>query len=115
MFKVFEMTDFCIRSSTPRALAPSSFLTDLFRVTTQYVNYYVVLFNPVTIVSLLQLPHYGYILECIFLIFLSSTLNPGANPGLVLASPVSNTVEPLLLTHALVGAQKTESSKLHYA
>ena len=24
MFKVFEMTDFCIRSSTPRALAPSS-------------------------------------------------------------------------------------------
>ena len=29
MFKVFEMTDFCIRSSTLRALAPSSFLTDL--------------------------------------------------------------------------------------
>ena len=24
-------------------------------------------------------------------------------------------VEPLLLTHALAGAQKTESSKLHYA
>ena len=55
MFKVFEMSDFCIRSSTLRALAPSSFLTDLsrcFRVTTQYINYYVVLFSPVTIVSL---------------------------------------------------------------
>ena len=34
---------------------------------------------------------------------------------LVLASPVSTMVEPLLLTHALAGAQKTESSKLHYA
>ena len=57
MFKVFEMTDFCIRSSTVRALAPSSFLNDVsrsVRVTTQYINYYVVLFNPVTIVSLLQ-------------------------------------------------------------
>ena len=78
MFKVFEMTDFWIRSSTPRALAPSSFLTDLFRVTTQYVNYYVVLFNPVTNVPLLQLPHHGPILECPFLIFLGSTLNPRA-------------------------------------
>ena len=28
MFKVFEMTDFYIRSSTLRAPAPSSFLTD---------------------------------------------------------------------------------------
>ena len=57
MFKVFEMTDFCIRSSTVRALAPSSFLNDVsrsVRVTTQYINYYVVLFNPVTIVFLLQ-------------------------------------------------------------
>ena len=82
MFKVFEMTDFCNRSSTLRALAPSSFLTDfsrrLARVTTQYVNYDVVLFNPVTIVSLLQLPHHGPILEYLFLIFLSSTLNPWA-------------------------------------
>ena len=70
MFKVFEMTDFCNRSSTLRALAPSSFLTDfsrcLARVATQYVNYDVVLFNPVTIVSLLQLPHHGPILECFF-------------------------------------------------
>ena len=59
MFKVFEMTDFCNRSSTLRALAPSSFLTDfsrcLARVATQYLNYDVVLFNPVTIVSLRQL------------------------------------------------------------
>ena len=82
MFKVFEMTDFCNRSSTLRALAPSSFLTDfsrcLARVATQYVNYDVVLFNPVTIVSLLQLPHHGPILEYLFLIFLSSTLNPWA-------------------------------------
>ena len=31
-----------------------------------------------------------------------------------MASPVSTMVEPLLLTHALAGAQKTESSKLHY-
>ena len=37
------------------------------------------MFNPVvTIVSLLQLPHHGPILECLFLIFLSSTLNPWA-------------------------------------
>ena len=82
MVKVFEMTDFCNPSSTLRALAPSSFLTDfsrrLARVTTQYVNYDVVLFNPVTIVSLLQLPHHGPILEYLFLIFLSSTLNPWA-------------------------------------
>ena len=34
---------------------------------------------------------------------------------LVLASPVTTMVEPLLLTHALAGTQKTESSKLHYA
>ena len=110
-------------------------------------------FNPVTIVSLLQLPHHGPILECLFLIFLSCTLNPWAahfncadffplvvdksrvdpircalhrweypktphswcSGGLVLASPVSTMVEPLPLTHALAGAQKTESSKLHYA
>ena len=31
MFKVFEVTDFYIRSSTLRALAPSSFLTDFSR------------------------------------------------------------------------------------
>ena len=31
---------------------------------------------------------------------------------LVLASPVSTMVEPLLLAHALAGAQKTESSTL---
>ena len=31
MFKVFEMTDICIRSSTLRALAPSSFLADFSR------------------------------------------------------------------------------------
>ena len=30
MFKVFEMTDFCIRSSTLRALAPISLLLLLF-------------------------------------------------------------------------------------
>ena len=77
MFKLFEMTDFCIRSSTLRALVPSSFLTDFSRcrVTTQYVNYYVVLVNPVTIVSLLRLPHHGPILECLFLIFLSTILS----------------------------------------
>ena len=50
----------------------------MLRVTTQYVNYYVVLFNPVTNVPLLQLPHHGPILECLFLIFLSSTLDPWA-------------------------------------
>ena len=32
-----------------------------------------------------------------------------------MASLVSTMVEPLLATHALAGAQKTESSKLHYA
>ena len=50
----------------------------MFRETTQYVNYYVVLFNPVTIVSLLHLPYHGPILECLFLIFLGTTLNPWA-------------------------------------
>ena len=34
---------------------------------------------------------------------------------LVLASPVSTVVEPLLLTNVLTGAHKTESSKLHHA
>ena len=47
MFKVFEMTDFCIRSGTPRALAPCSFLTEFSRGL-EYVNYYLVLFNPAT-------------------------------------------------------------------
>ena len=39
---------------------------------------YLILSNPVTIVSLLQLPHHGPILDFLFLIFLSSTLNPWA-------------------------------------
>ena len=150
------MTDFCIRSGTSRSLAPGSFLTD-FSMCLEYVNYYVVLFNPVTIVSLFQLPHHRHILECLFLIFLGSTLNlwaahfnradffhlvadkPRVDPifpnfvvlcikqeypksphswcfgRLILASPVSTMVEPLLLTHALAGAQKAESSKLHYS
>ena len=52
MFKVFKMTDFCIRPSTLRALAPSSFLTDFSRCL-EYVNYCVVLINPVTIVIII--------------------------------------------------------------
>ena len=83
MFKVFEMTDLCIRSRTPRALAPSSFFTDFsrFRVAPQYVVYYVVLFNPVTMVSLIQLLYHGPI-PCPYLsVFSSSFFLQQAGPN----------------------------------
>ena len=130
----------------------------MFRIATQYVNYYVVLFNPVTIAGIsasaptswahtwVSFPHLSWLysqsmgssfqsckllssrgwqdarrsdlllLRCaLHRSEYPKTLHSWCSGRLVLASPVSTMVEPLLLNHALGGAQKTESSKLHNA
>ena len=121
----------------------------MFRIATQYVNYYVVLFNPVTIAGIsasaptswahtwVSFPHLSWLysqsmgssfqsckllssrgwqdarrsdlllLRCAMHRWeYPKTLHSWCSGWLVLASPVSTMVEPLLLNHALGGAQK---------